>query len=81
MEVIETLPPAPVPPPSSARSSRRAKKELEIPIEKQEEIVLNKKTRPGRGKKNVQPSTSDAPLTMVDMVMSSVIITVRPDDR
>lgn len=78
MEVVATLPvvepPAPAPP--SARSSRRAKKEVEIPVEKQEEIVLNKKTRTGRGKKNAEP-----PLTMVDVVLTSVIISVRVNNR
>ncbi|CAF4468826.1 unnamed protein product, partial [Adineta steineri] len=35
-------------PPASTRSSRRGKKDIDIPIEKQEDIVLNKKSRAGR---------------------------------
>lgn len=82
MEVVATPPVVepPVPPqqpPPSARSSRRAKKEVEIPVEKQEEIVLNKKTRTGRGKKNAEPSKIEPPLPMVDIVLTSVTISVR----
>jgi len=44
--------------PVSTRSSTRGKKEVEIPIEKQDEIVLKKKTRSGRGKKTTIESSS-----------------------
>jgi hypothetical protein len=62
--------------PLSTRSSRRGKKDINIPIEKQEDIVLNKKTRTGRGKKNNQPIDTDIPITVVDVVMTSVIVSV-----
>lgn len=62
--------------PASTRSSRRGKKDIEIPIEKQEDIVLNKKTRTGRGKKPNQPITTDNPITVVDVVMTSVTVSV-----
>ncbi len=62
--------------PLSTRSSRRGKKDIDIPIEKQEDIVLNKKTRTGRGKKNNQPINTDIPITVVDVVMTSVTVSV-----
>jgi len=60
--------------PISTRTSRRGKKDLEIPIRKQEDIVLNKKTRTGRGKKTNQPINTDTPVTVVDVVMTSVTV-------
>jgi hypothetical protein len=60
----------------STRSSRRGKKDLDIPIEKPEEIVLNKKARTGRGKKPNQPINTDTPITVVDVVMTSVTVSV-----
>jgi len=60
--------------PASTRSSRRGKKDIDIPIEKQEDIVLNKKTRTGRGKKNNEPINTDTPVTVVDVVMTSVTV-------
>jgi len=77
---VETIPIQPPPPPLieqqpiSTRSSRRGKKDVEIPIEKQEDIVLNKKTRTGRGKKNDQPINTDTPVTVVDVAMTSVTV-------
>lgn len=63
--------------PGSTRSSRRGKKDIDIPIEKQEEIVLNnKKPRTGRGKKATQPINTDIPVTVVDVVMTSVTVSV-----
>jgi hypothetical protein len=60
----------------STRSSRRGKKDLDIPIEKPEEIVFNKKARTGRGKKPNQPINTDTPITVVDLVMTSVTVSV-----
>jgi hypothetical protein len=76
---VETIPVPPLieQPPVSIRSSRRGKKNLDIPIEKQEDIVLNKKTRTARGKKNPQPINTDKPITVVDVVMTSVTVSVR----
>lgn len=73
---IESPPPAPIEsePPVSTRSSRRGKKDVDVPIEKQEEIVLNKKTRNVRGKKVNQPTITDTPITVVDVVMTSVTV-------
>ncbi|UJR33110.1 hypothetical protein I4U23_020567 [Adineta vaga] len=62
------------PAPTSTRSSRRGKKDIEIPIEKQETIVLNKKSRTGRGKKLTEPNNTDIPVTVVDIVMTSVTV-------
>ena len=60
------------------RSSRRGKKDVELPIEKQDEIVLQKKPRAGRGKKRNEPTIhADVPMTFVDVVMTSVAISVR----
>ena len=60
------------------RSSRRGKKEVELPIEKQDDVVLAKKPRAGRGKKLNEPTIrTDAPMTIVDLVMTSVAISVR----
>ena len=48
------------------RSSRRGKKEVELPIEKQDEVVLTKKTSAGRGKElNKSTIHTDAPMTKV----------------
>ena len=44
---------------------------MDIPIEKQEDIVLTKKTRTTRAKKN-----ADKPVTVVDVVMASSSVTV-----
>ena len=77
LPVVEPSAPPQLQPPPSVRSSRRAKKEVEIPVEKQEEIVLNKKPRTGRGKKNAEPSNTKPPLTMVDVVLTSITISVR----
>ncbi|CAF0942777.1 unnamed protein product [Adineta ricciae] len=60
--------------PASTRSSRRGKRDIEIPIEKQENIVLTKKPRTGRGKKTNEPNNTDMPVTVVDVVMTSVTV-------
>jgi len=39
---------------------------------------LTKKTRAIRGKKVNQPIITDAPITVVDVVMTSVTVSVRP---
>ncbi|CAF3387241.1 unnamed protein product [Rotaria sp. Silwood1] len=58
----------------STRSSRRGKKDIDIPIEKQEDIVLNKKTRTGgRAKKTNEPINTDNP---VSVVMTSVTTSI-----
>jgi hypothetical protein len=76
---VETIPTPPLieQPPVSTRTSRRGKKDLDIPIVKQEDIVLNKKTRTVRGKKMPEPINTDKPITVVDVVMTSVIVSVR----
>jgi hypothetical protein len=63
--------------PVSTRTSRRGKKDIDIPIEKQEDIVLNKKNRTGRGKKNTQPINTDNSITVTDVVMASVTVSVK----
>ncbi|CAF2852250.1 unnamed protein product [Rotaria sp. Silwood2] len=70
----EPLPQQQQEPPMSTRSSRRVKKDIDIPIEKQEDVVLNKKTRSGRGKKTNEPINTDNPITVVDVVMTSVTV-------
>ncbi len=62
--------------PISVRTSRRGKKDIDIPIEKHEDIVLNKKTRSGRGKKKNEPINTDAPIAVIDVVMTSVTVSV-----
>jgi hypothetical protein len=76
---VEPIPVPPIieQPPASTRTSRRGKKDIDIPIEKQENIVLNKKPRTGRGKKNPEPINTDQPIAVVDVVMTSVIVSVR----
>ncbi|CAF4148820.1 unnamed protein product [Rotaria sp. Silwood2] len=70
----EPLPQQQQEPPMSTRSSRRVKKDIDIPIEKQDDVVLNKKTRSGRGKKTNEPINTDNPITVVDVVMTSVTV-------
>ncbi|CAF0772365.1 unnamed protein product [Rotaria sordida] len=60
--------------PISTRSSRRGKKDIVIAIEKQEDIVLNKKSRAGRPKKPNEPINTDNRVTAVDVVMTSVTV-------
>ncbi|CAF3714654.1 unnamed protein product [Rotaria socialis] len=56
------------------RTSRRGKKDIEIPIEKQEVTVLNKTTRTGRGNKTSEPINTDSSTTVADLVMTSVTV-------
>ncbi|CAF3567345.1 unnamed protein product [Rotaria sordida] len=60
--------------PISTRSSRRGKKDIVMAIEKQEDIVLNKKSRAGRPKKPNEPINTDNRVTAVDVVMTSVTV-------
>ncbi|CAF3533547.1 unnamed protein product [Adineta steineri] len=62
------------PPPTSTRSSRRGKKDIDIPIEKQEDIVLNKKSRAGRKKKNNEPIITDTSVIVIDVMTTSVTV-------
>lgn len=80
---VESPPPPPIElePPVSTRSSRRGKKDVEIAIEKQDDIVLTKKTRAIRGKKVNQPIITDTPITVVDVVMTSVTVSVRSSNK
>ena len=63
-------------PVAPTRSSRRGKKDVELPVEKQDDIVLNKKPRAARGKKLTELLQSDVPVTIVDMVTTSVTVSV-----
>ncbi|CAF0799489.1 unnamed protein product [Rotaria sordida] len=62
--------------PISTRSSRRGKKDIVMAIEKQEDIVLNKKSRAGRPKKPNEPINTDNRVTAVDVVMTSVTASI-----